>query len=58
MASLLAKFRIDYSDLKVIPDVTKKPQDSTVAFFENLISNFKIPDTDNAVEDGSKYIIL
>nr|CAD7194894.1 unnamed protein product [Timema douglasi] len=30
MASLLAKFRIDYSDLKIIPDITKKPQDSTM----------------------------
>ncbi|EEB11531.1 conserved hypothetical protein [Pediculus humanus corporis] len=35
MASLLAKFRIDYSDLTVIPDVTKKPQEKTVAFFEH-----------------------
>lgn len=41
MASLLAKFRIDYSDLKVIPDITKKPRESTVSFFESLISEFK-----------------
>ncbi|XP_054270805.1 bumetanide-sensitive sodium-(potassium)-chloride cotransporter-like [Macrosteles quadrilineatus] len=44
MASLLAKFRIDYSDLKVITDVTKKPQDSTVAYFDELIKNFKATD--------------
>lgn len=50
MASLLAKFRIDYSDLKVIPDITKKPQESTVSFFESLISDFKIPET---ASDGS-----
>lgn len=41
MASLLAKFRIDYSDLKVIPDITKKPRESSVSFFESLISEFK-----------------
>jgi solute carrier family 12 sodium/potassium/chloride transporter 2 len=41
MASLLAKFRIDYSDLKVIPNITKKPHESTVSFFESLISEFK-----------------
>jgi hypothetical protein len=40
MASLLAKFRIDYSDLKVIPDITKKPRESSVSFFESLISEF------------------
>jgi hypothetical protein len=41
VASLLAKFRIDYSDLKVIPDITKKPHESSVSFFESLISEFK-----------------
>jgi solute carrier family 12 sodium/potassium/chloride transporter 2 len=41
MASLLAKFRIDYSDLKVIPDITKKPRESSVSFFDSLISEFK-----------------
>ena len=28
MASLLAKFRIDYSDVIVVPDVTKKAGDA------------------------------
>lgn len=37
MASLLAKFRIDYSDLTVIPDITKKASEKSVAFFEDLI---------------------
>ncbi|KAL9698244.1 hypothetical protein quinque_001685 [Culex quinquefasciatus] len=40
MASLLAKFRIDYSDLKLLPDVTKKPEANTVAYFKNLIKDF------------------
>ncbi|XP_046679509.1 solute carrier family 12 member 1 isoform X2 [Homalodisca vitripennis] len=49
MASLLAKFRIDYSDLKVIPDITKSPQEESVAAFESLIKELKIADED---EDG------
>lgn len=40
MASLLSKFRIDYSDLKVIPNITKKPQESTKQFFDSLIVDF------------------
>lgn len=39
MASLLAKFRIDYSDLQLLPDITKKPQETTVQFFQELIKN-------------------
>lgn len=38
---MLAKFRIDYSDLIMIPDYNKKPQENTVNFFESLIANFK-----------------
>lgn len=51
MASLLAKFRIDYSALKLIPDITKKPKDSTVSFFEDLISPFKIPESEEDNEN-------
>lgn len=55
MASLLAKFRIDYSDLRVIPDVTKKPQESTQAFFDSLISEFAMPEVD-ADSDSGKFV--
>lgn len=51
MASLLAKFRIDYSDLKVIPDITKKPQEASKAFFDNLISDFMTKDNNS---DGNE----
>ncbi|KZC10308.1 Bumetanide-sensitive sodium-(potassium)-chloride cotransporter [Dufourea novaeangliae] len=40
MASLLSKFRIDYSALKVIPDISKPAQDNTKSFFKSLIANF------------------
>lgn len=54
MASLLAKFRIDYSDLKLLPDITKKPKEETVKFFDDLIKDFKSDNPDE--EDGSgKY---
>ena len=37
MISLLSKFRIDYSDVTVIPDVTKKAKDATKAEFKEVI---------------------
>lgn len=40
MASLLSKFRIDYSDLILLPDITKKPEESTVKFFNDIIKDF------------------
>lgn len=51
MASLLSKFRIDYSDLILLPDIIKKPEESTMAFFEDLIKNFV---SENDVSDESK----
>lgn len=54
MASMLAKFRIDYSDLKVIPDITKKPQPSTTNFFENLIQDLRVPD-ENSKQDCKDF---
>lgn len=41
MASLLSKFRIDYSALKVIPDISKSAQESTKSFFDSLVANFQ-----------------
>lgn len=45
MASLLAKFRIDYSDLQVVPDITNKPLECTQQFFETLIADFRKPES-------------
>ena len=42
MATLLAKFRIDYSDVIVIPDVTKKADPATKAEFQALIAGSDI----------------
>ncbi|XP_050441187.1 bumetanide-sensitive sodium-(potassium)-chloride cotransporter isoform X2 [Adelges cooleyi] len=41
IASLLAKFRIDYSDLLVITDLLRKPHEETLAFYTSLIKSYK-----------------
>ncbi|XP_075979539.1 sodium chloride cotransporter 69 isoform X2 [Anticarsia gemmatalis] len=51
MASLLSKFRIDYSALKMVADITKRPKDSTLAYFDKLIQPFKCSD-DNDTSGG------
>lgn len=51
MASLLAKFRIDYSALKVIPDISKPAQESTKSFFDSLIANFQDADDQKSTDD-------
>jgi len=39
MASLLAKFRIQFSDVTVIPDVTKKAKDETRVEYQEILSS-------------------
>ncbi|XP_076640567.1 sodium chloride cotransporter 69 isoform X1 [Colletes latitarsis] len=51
MASLLSKFRIDYSDLKVISDISKPAQENTKSFFDLLITNFQQTDDPKATDD-------
>jgi hypothetical protein len=41
MANLLSKFRIDYSDLIMIREITRRPQDTSKAFFKHLIQDFR-----------------
>jgi solute carrier family 12 (sodium/potassium/chloride transporter), member 2 len=57
MASLLSKFRIDYSDLILLPDITKKPEESTVKFFNDLIKDFVATSDDAADECKSSSLI-
>lgn len=44
MAALLSKFRIDYSDVIVIADIIKPPQESTKEEFDRLIEKFRVTD--------------
>lgn len=54
MASLLAKFRIDYTDLQLIPDITAKPKQSTTEFFSSLIEEFR--SNDDCPETGKQCV--
>ena len=60
MATLLAKFRIDYSDVTVIPDVTKKADPSTKSEFDSMIAGCDISE-DHLKEEREKtnrYLFL
>jgi len=64
MAALLSKFRIDYSDVIVIPDIVKPPQESSKKEFKELISKWRIKDTDSEAngdesdsENSNKLVI-
>ncbi|XP_055689651.1 bumetanide-sensitive sodium-(potassium)-chloride cotransporter isoform X2 [Lutzomyia longipalpis] len=52
MASLLAKFRIDYSDLRLLPDITKKPQEETIKFFNDLLEEYRRAQTRDGNQGG------
>jgi solute carrier family 12 sodium/potassium/chloride transporter 2 len=59
MAALLGKFRIDYSDVIVIPDITKKAQESTKKEFDALIAPFKAEDSNDgcAITDSELSVL-
>ncbi|KAK5650631.1 hypothetical protein RI129_001660 [Pyrocoelia pectoralis] len=41
MASMLAKFRIDYSDLRIVPNIRSKAKDTTQHLFQSLIDDYQ-----------------
>lgn len=51
MASLLAKFRIDYSDLQVVADITTKPSETSQQLFDSLVSEFRKPSDMNGTDE-------
>lgn len=58
MASLLAKFRIDYTDLQLISDITKKPQDVTQKYFDSVIKDFMHADAEgNGKPPNNLYVL-
>jgi len=54
MAAMLSKFRIDYSDVIVITDITKKPQQSTREYFNSMTKKFVETDgnTEPRISEG------
>lgn len=53
MASLLSKFRIDYSDLTIFTGLMKKPQEETILFYENLIKDFVTKSNDQSTDESN-----
>ena len=49
MTELLSKFRIQYSDVVMIPDVQKTPSPESLKAFDSLVSQFR--DTSPANEN-------
>nr|XP_037292180.1 solute carrier family 12 member 2-like isoform X2 [Rhipicephalus microplus] len=50
MASLLSKFRIEYSDVTVIPDIVRPPAESSKREFEELVRKWRRTEDDAEVE--------
>ncbi|CAG7828067.1 unnamed protein product [Allacma fusca] len=57
MASLLSKFRIDYSDVIVIPDITSKAKEETKVEFEAMIKPFVNDDVTDGTAISSADIV-
>ncbi|XP_077971589.1 solute carrier family 12 member 1-like [Styela clava] len=51
MAQLLSKFRIDFKDVIVVPDINQKPKKSSISNFEELIKPFRMLDGEMSEED-------
>ncbi len=54
LASLLAKFRIEYSDLIVITDVMAKAKESTREFFDGLLKEYR-KNNEDIMDDGEVF---
>ncbi|KAJ8287269.1 hypothetical protein GJAV_G00049610 [Gymnothorax javanicus] len=54
MATLLSKFRIDFSDITVLGDINTKPKKENVAAFEELIEPYKLREDDMEQEAAER----
>uniref|UniRef100_A0A8C9WPE6 Solute carrier family 12 member 2 n=1 Tax=Scleropages formosus TaxID=113540 RepID=A0A8C9WPE6_SCLFO len=54
MATLLSKFRIDFSDITVLGDINTKPKKKNVAAFEEMIEPYKLREDDMEQEAAEK----
>ncbi|KAK7068979.1 hypothetical protein SK128_015897 [Halocaridina rubra] len=52
MAELLCKFRIDFSDVVMVPDVLQRPREESVKDFNNIISQFMAEDSDEGITEA------
>ncbi|XP_067839361.1 solute carrier family 12 member 2 isoform X1 [Heptranchias perlo] len=54
MATLLSKFRIDFSDITVLGDMNTKPSKDNTAAFEEMIEPFRLHEDDKEQEAAEK----
>ncbi|XP_041914609.1 solute carrier family 12 member 2 [Alosa sapidissima] len=54
MATLLSKFRIDFSDINVLGDINTKPKSENVAAFANLVEPYRLKEDDMEQEAAEK----
>nr|DBA23309.1 TPA: hypothetical protein GDO54_014236 [Pyxicephalus adspersus] len=54
MATLLSKFRIDFSDIMVLGDINTKPKKENVAAFEEMIEPFRLHEDEKEQEVADK----
>lgn len=55
MAEIMAKFRIKYTSLKMVDDISVQPHADTQKFFNTLISGYREKE---GVYNTGKYILL
>nr|XP_056704014.1 solute carrier family 12 member 2 [Euleptes europaea] len=54
MATLLSKFRIDFSDIMVLGDINTKPKKENVAAFDEMIEPFRLHEEDKEQDIADK----
>nr|XP_033784861.1 solute carrier family 12 member 2 [Geotrypetes seraphini] len=54
MATLLSKFRIDFSDIMVLGDINTKPKKANVTAFEEMIEPFRLHEDDKEQDVADK----
>lgn len=54
MATLLSKFRIDFSDITVLGDINTKPKKENVASFEEMVEPYRLKEDDMEQEAAER----
>ncbi|XP_026688192.1 bumetanide-sensitive sodium-(potassium)-chloride cotransporter-like, partial [Diaphorina citri] len=57
IASLLAKFRIDYADLIIITTITRRPHEETVEFYNHLVRPYLAKDEEADCGDAGDMVL-
>lgn len=55
MVEIMAKFRIQYTTLKMVDDISVKPQQETQNFFDKLVADFR--NNDDKTDENTDCLI-